>query len=380
MKKADNFNATKWLVENKITTQSRLTEAEKLIYVEWDELEKMAFAAISAYNKQNGLDPIQSVRVTSSGNSYDKNKAVQANVTVKTNTGEEMDYGLTWDKDLNLSKLTPPYKSTNTPQPNKKQKDGDSKPISLTPIQKKEFKSAIRDLKKIEDLEYALGEAGNVLANILTNGEAEYIEDVENFGYDADEVEQYAMDLAGGSKLNEGIVSAPLANILWKLNPKVKEWENISSTKEALSFIKSLTNEELNNLYVWRLGFDIPQSEDEKIKNLLDLIDNKIGESKLDEVENKSVLDFVKQNLDSVMGEISNITGGNSYYKELAKMVKSNPALMSGDENLVQFKDDDGDGLGLYNTFQVAFNRNKITDGGFKSKIVVDGTKLFITA
>jgi hypothetical protein len=90
------------------------------------------------------------------------------------------------------------------------------------------------------------------------------------------------------SKLNEGIVTAPLSNFLWKLNPKVKEWENISSTKEALSFIKSLTNEELNNLYVWRLGFDIPQSEDEKIKNLLDLIDNKIGESNLKEAEGKS--------------------------------------------------------------------------------------------
>jgi hypothetical protein len=80
------------------------------------------------------------------------------------------------------------------------------------------------------------------------------------------------------SKMAEGIVSAPLTNMLWKLNPKVKEWENISSTKEALSFIKSLTNEELNNLYVWRLGFDIPQSEDKKIKNLLDLINNKITE------------------------------------------------------------------------------------------------------
>lgn len=85
------------------------------------------------------------------------------------------------------------------------------------------------------------------------------------------------------SKMIEGIVSAPLTNMLWKLNPKVKEWENISSTKEALSFIKSLTNEELNNLYVWRLGFDIPQSEDKKIKNLLDLINNKIGESKITE-------------------------------------------------------------------------------------------------
>jgi hypothetical protein len=80
------------------------------------------------------------------------------------------------------------------------------------------------------------------------------------------------------SKMAEGIVSAPLTNMLWKLNPKVKEWENVSSTKEALSFIKSLTNEELNNLYVWRLGFDIPQSEDKKIQNLLDLINNKITE------------------------------------------------------------------------------------------------------
>ncbi len=115
MKKADNFNASKWLVENKITTQSRLNEAEKLIYVEWDEIEKIAFTAISAYNKQNGLDPIQSVRVTSSGNSYDENRAVQANVTVKTNTGKEMGYELTWDKDLNLLKFIPPYKSTNSP-------------------------------------------------------------------------------------------------------------------------------------------------------------------------------------------------------------------------------------------------------------------------
>jgi vacuolar-type H+-ATPase subunit E/Vma4 len=87
------------------------------------------------------------------------------------------------------------------------------------------------------------------------------------------------------------------------------------------------------------------------------LVENKITtQSKLNEVKNKSVLDFVKQNLDSVMSEISNITGGNSYYKKLAKMVKSNPALMSGDENLVQFKDQDKE-LGLYDTFQVAFNR-----------------------
>jgi hypothetical protein len=79
----------------------------------------------------------------------------------------------------------------------------EAKKINLTPVQKKEFFDAIKDLSAQEDFEYALGEAGNVLANIITNGEAEYIEDVEDFGYDAEEVEQYAMDLAGESELDE---------------------------------------------------------------------------------------------------------------------------------------------------------------------------------
>jgi hypothetical protein len=186
----ENFDLRKYLAEGK------LFEEENLMNVGLEEIEKMAFPIISTYNEQNGLDPIQSIRVTSSRNSMIGNKAIQANVTVETNTGEKMDYELTWDKDLNLQKLIPPPKNTNIPQLNKKQKDKDSKPISLTPIQKKEFKSSIRDLTKNEDFEYALGEAGTVLANIITNGKTEFIEDVEDFGYDADEVEQYAIDLA----------------------------------------------------------------------------------------------------------------------------------------------------------------------------------------
>jgi len=192
MKKADNFDAGKWLVENKITTQSKLNE-DNFVNVGMEEIEKMAFPIISTYNEQNGLDPIQSIRVTSSQNNRIWYKAIQANVTAETNTGKLMDYELTWDNKLNLQKLTPPSQPS---QPIQKQKE-ESKPIFLTPIQKKEFKSAIRDLSKMEDFEYALGEAGTVLANILTNGKAEFIEDVEDFGYDADEVEQYAIDLAG---------------------------------------------------------------------------------------------------------------------------------------------------------------------------------------
>jgi hypothetical protein len=43
MKKADNFNAGKWLVENKLTTQSRLNEEEMLSYPQYDKFEFRKF-------------------------------------------------------------------------------------------------------------------------------------------------------------------------------------------------------------------------------------------------------------------------------------------------------------------------------------------------
>ena len=69
-------------------------------------------------------------------------------------------------------------------------------PLNLTPQQKQEFLDRIKDLIDSEGLDYTMGEAGNILARVLTQDKAEFIEDVEDFGYDADEVEQYAMDLA----------------------------------------------------------------------------------------------------------------------------------------------------------------------------------------
>jgi len=67
-----------------------------------------------------------------------------------------------------------------------------TKAINLTPEQKEEFESRVKYLAKTEDAEYALDEAGNILARVITNNEAEFIEDVEDFGYDAEEVEEYA--------------------------------------------------------------------------------------------------------------------------------------------------------------------------------------------
>jgi len=71
-----------------------------------------------------------------------------------------------------------------------------STPISLSPEQKEDFKERMLDISNDEDREYAIGEAGNVLARILTDGEAEFIEDVEEFDYDPDEVEEFAQNLA----------------------------------------------------------------------------------------------------------------------------------------------------------------------------------------
>ena len=68
--------------------------------------------------------------------------------------------------------------------------------IQLSPEQKEDFEERMLDISNDEDREYAMGEAGNVLARILTDGEAEFIEDVEEFDYDPDEVEEFAQNLA----------------------------------------------------------------------------------------------------------------------------------------------------------------------------------------
>ena len=191
----DNFDLKKYLAEGK------LFEEENFVHVGMEKIEKMAFPIISTYNEQNGLDPIQSIKVTSSQNNRIWYKAIQANVTAETNTGKLMDYELTWDNKLNLQKLTPPS------QPSQKQKE-ESKPIFLTPIQKKDFINRMKSFIKDEDFDTAMQDAGNILARVLTNDEAEFIEDVEDFGYNSNEVEDYAQDLVGN--LNSKI--SPIEN------------------------------------------------------------------------------------------------------------------------------------------------------------------------
>lgn len=90
-----------------------------------------------------------------------------------------------------------------------------------------------------------------------------------------------------------------------------------------------------------------------------------------------SVLDFVKQNLDAIEDSLMKISSsGSDYIKNMFKDIKNNPKLITGDEETVQIYGLNSKGE-MYKDFQIAFSRNKITDGGFISKIVVDGKNLF---
>jgi hypothetical protein len=202
MKKSDNFDVTKWLVENKITTQSRLNENEfispnETLDIDEEEIKMKLLSTLSNYYKQKGLNPIESIHLDDIDKLKDNNYSAYI-YSVDSSKKEKYMGIIYFNKNGNAKFIRKPngnVVSLDDIIP-PKQKTGSSKSITLTPLQKKEFLSAIRDLKRAEDLEYALGEAGNILANIITNGEAEYIEDVEDFGYDVDEVENYAQELA----------------------------------------------------------------------------------------------------------------------------------------------------------------------------------------
>ena len=54
-------------------------------------------------------------------------------------------------------------------------------------------------------------------------------------------------------------------NFDWKLDERVKEWINLLSKDEKIKFMNSLNDELLENLYVWRLGFNIPELREDRI-------------------------------------------------------------------------------------------------------------------
>jgi len=68
----------------------------------------------------------------------------------------------------------------------------------LTSEQQNEFKQRIQQLYDMtEDIEYVVENAGNILARVMTNDEAEWVEDINDYGYDydIDEFDQIAAQL-----------------------------------------------------------------------------------------------------------------------------------------------------------------------------------------
>jgi len=72
----------------------------------------------------------------------------------------------------------------------------DYKSLSLTPQQEREFMERIQSFADMEGEDEAIDEAGNILARELSKDEIEYLEDIEEMGYDVDEVETTAINLA----------------------------------------------------------------------------------------------------------------------------------------------------------------------------------------
>ena len=60
MKKADNFDASKWLVENKVTFQSRLNEDEAYLSPSMQKQFNMIVSALKKAKSQEDIDQVHS--------------------------------------------------------------------------------------------------------------------------------------------------------------------------------------------------------------------------------------------------------------------------------------------------------------------------------
>ena len=107
MKKADNFDASKWLVENKITFQSRLNEL-----LDTDKVKQLGKKAVEDYILKNNLDSIDDIKYTGGGTFSDKANAVFYSTS---SIGEITKYTVQYDANYNLVDIkTDVIKPTNS--------------------------------------------------------------------------------------------------------------------------------------------------------------------------------------------------------------------------------------------------------------------------
>jgi hypothetical protein len=104
MKKADNFDASKWLVENKITTQSRLNEL-----LDYDKVEQLSKKAIEDYISSNNLGTVSSIGSLGMIRSYD---TAIAQSKVVLDSGKTINISAQYDENYNLTDI-----KVNTPKP-----------------------------------------------------------------------------------------------------------------------------------------------------------------------------------------------------------------------------------------------------------------------
>jgi len=221
------------------------------------------------------------------------------------------------------------------------------KSLSITPAQKKEFLDRIKNIDSV-NLEM---DAANVLARVLTNDEAEFIEDVEEFGYNPDEVEQFAQDLINGvvneSSLNEGSFLITMPNQKKEFLKRIQQLTKMSTSNYAFEeagniLARVLTDDEAESIEdVEEFGYNPDEVEqlaqklinDSQDLNLQDLKNDLIASAEKDFPRNsfrsghyvRQYLDPRDKNFEKLQngiikfggkkGEITLKTPENSYFK-----------------------------------------------------------------
>jgi hypothetical protein len=159
-------------------------------------------------------------------------------------------------------------------------KPSSQKSLSITPVQKKEFLDRIKNIDSV-NLEM---DAANILARVLTNDEAEFIEDVEDFGFDPEAVEDLAQELVSTvneSQLNE----VELENYMF--------FSNLKQMKRQIEMMMEMD----------------PVMVDNILQNGHDWADDHISEAKnnMDQV-----FDFLKNEMDESYSLNEEVYGGQS--------------------------------------------------------------------
>jgi hypothetical protein len=113
MKKADNFDASKWLVENKITTQSRLNEL-----LNYDKVEQLSKKAIEDYISSNNLGTISSIISLGMVRQHEPDEAISTFEIVLEPTGKTINISAQYDANYNLTDI-----KVNTSKPTNSDKE-----------------------------------------------------------------------------------------------------------------------------------------------------------------------------------------------------------------------------------------------------------------